>query len=145
MMTVMPSRLRHYQHTGSLHFIPFSCFHRRPKLAAARTALECSLEQARRAYAFCVISYVVMPEHVHLLLSELDEAALATCSAGTQTIGSANAGPACSRALLAGAVLRLQCVECAQARGKTAVHALQPGGAWVWSIDPRIHRGQLPA
>ena len=29
-----------------------------------------ALEQVRRRYAFVVVGYVVMPEHVHLLLSE---------------------------------------------------------------------------
>jgi putative transposase len=38
---------------------------------------ERSLEQARRKYGFCVIGYVVMPEHVHLLLTEPDQSTLA--------------------------------------------------------------------
>jgi putative transposase len=55
-----------------MHFLTFSCYHRQPKLATARACgvFERSLEQTRRAYAFYVAGYVVMPEHVHLLLAE---------------------------------------------------------------------------
>ncbi len=76
----MPWGLRRFQQTGELHFITFSCYRRQPKLAAlaARATFECSLEQARRRYAFCVIGYVVMPEHVRLLVSEPETARLAT-------------------------------------------------------------------
>ena len=42
----------------------------------ARLVFERALEQTRRAYGFAVIGYVVMPEHVHLLLSEPEEAML---------------------------------------------------------------------
>jgi putative transposase len=68
----MPSGLHRYQQSGDLHFITFSCYRRQQKLktALARSAFERSLEQTRRAYNFCVLGYVVMPEHVHLLLSE---------------------------------------------------------------------------
>lgn len=76
----MPSGLRRYQQTGELHFITFSCYRRQPKLGAppARAAFERSLERTRRAYTFCVVGYVVMPEHVHLLVSEPETARLAT-------------------------------------------------------------------
>ena len=36
------------------------------------------LEQARLKYGFFVVGYVVMPEHVHLLVSEPERATLAT-------------------------------------------------------------------
>ena len=64
--------LRRYHKTGDLHFITFSCYRRQQKLgtAAARAVFERSLEQARRTCGFSVVGYVVMPEHVHLLLSE---------------------------------------------------------------------------
>ena len=39
---------------------------------------EQALEQARVKYEFCVYGYVVMPEHVHLLVSEPERATLAT-------------------------------------------------------------------
>jgi len=80
----MPSSLERFQNTGDFHFLTFSCHNRLPHLgsAAARDVFENALEQIRRRYVLHVIGYVVMPEHVHLLLSEparssLDRAILA--------------------------------------------------------------------
>ena len=55
-----------------LHFITWSCYRRLPFLnsAAARDRLLSTLEQVRVRYRFVVVGYVVMPEHVHLLISE---------------------------------------------------------------------------
>ena len=68
----MPPRLERRQQTGDLHFITFSCHGRNPYLASHRAAsiFEHSLESIRRKYQFQLHGYVVMPEHVHLLLSE---------------------------------------------------------------------------
>jgi putative transposase len=76
----MPSRLHRFQQNRDLHFVTFSCYRRQPKLGqpSARRVFEQSLERARRRYQFRVIGYVVMPEHVHLLLSEPEDATLAT-------------------------------------------------------------------
>jgi putative transposase len=76
----MPSRLRRYQQNRDLHFVTFSCYRRQPKLGqpSARDIFEQSLERTRRRYGFCVLGYVVMPEHVHLLLSEPEDGTLAT-------------------------------------------------------------------
>jgi putative transposase len=56
---------------GGLHFLTFSCYRRQPFLATAqpRNCFERALEQARVRYGFFVAAYVVMPEHVHLLIS----------------------------------------------------------------------------
>ena len=61
-----------YQQTGDLHLVTFSCYRRRPYsgTAEARDAFERALETMRTRYDFFVCGYVVMPEHVHLLLSE---------------------------------------------------------------------------
>jgi putative transposase len=61
-----------YQQTGEFHFLTFSCFRRRPYLStvAAMELFEDALERVRRRYFFVVAGYVVMPEHVHLLLNE---------------------------------------------------------------------------
>ena len=58
--------------SGFLHFITTSCYRRRPLLASRsrRNLFLKILEQVRVRYGFAVIGYVVMPEHVHLLLSE---------------------------------------------------------------------------
>jgi putative transposase len=76
----MPSGLHRYQQTLDLHFITFSCYQRKPKLADAKAkeTFEHALEQTRLHYGLCLIGYVVMPEHVHLLLSEPWARTLAT-------------------------------------------------------------------
>lgn len=68
----MPKNLRRYQQTQEGHFITFSCFRRLPLLrsARARDTFLRVLEKARRRFDFVVLGYVVMPEHVHLLVSE---------------------------------------------------------------------------
>src|SRR5258707_1516321 len=68
----MPSRLKRYYGTGHLHFITFTCYHRQPWLANSRRRdlFLRVLERARTRYRFVVAGYVVMPEHVHLLISE---------------------------------------------------------------------------
>ena len=68
----MPWGLKRYYGTGSMHFITWSCYNRQPVLAslARRDLFLTVLERMRERYRFAVIGYVVMPEHVHLLLSE---------------------------------------------------------------------------
>jgi putative transposase len=72
----MPSRLHRYYGAGYLHFITFSCYRRRPLLGnrQRRDLFLKLLDQVRRNYKFVVVGYVVMPEHVHLLLSEPERA-----------------------------------------------------------------------
>ena len=61
-----------YQQTGDFHFLTFSCYRRRPYLStvAAMELFEDALERVRLRYFFAVAGYVVMPEHVHLLVNE---------------------------------------------------------------------------
>jgi putative transposase len=68
----MKARRIRYQQTGEFHFLTFSCYRRRAYLSpvAAMELFEDALERVRRRYLFAVAGYVVMPEHVHLLLSE---------------------------------------------------------------------------
>ncbi|MGB6743189.1 MAG: transposase [Terracidiphilus sp.] len=68
----MTRGLVRYQQSGNFHFITFSCYHRLAYLGRAelRDLFELSLERMRRKYRFVVAGYVVMPEHVHLLVSE---------------------------------------------------------------------------
>jgi len=75
---LMPWRLRRFQEARCLHFITFSCHHRDPLLSdpQSRTVFEQTLERVRRWYGFFVTGYVVMPEHVHLLISEPERARL---------------------------------------------------------------------
>jgi len=67
--------LYRYYGTHDLHFITWSCYRRQPILGTAtrRDLLLTILEQARRKYRFVVHGYVVMPEHVHWLITEPEE------------------------------------------------------------------------
>ena len=68
----MRNRLQRLYGRGDLHFITFSCYRRRPLLGTprARHQFVKILDQVRSRHHFQLIGYVVMPEHVHLLLSE---------------------------------------------------------------------------
>ena len=68
----MPSGLHRTYGAHHLHFITCSCYRRLPFFhsARARDRFLSILEQTRQRYRFVVVGYVVMPEHVHLLLSE---------------------------------------------------------------------------
>ena len=79
-LLTMSSGLVRYQETGDLHFITFSCFRHRPILGtpeARNTFLEI-LEQARAKYDCHIFGYVVMPDHVHLLITEPEIGRLST-------------------------------------------------------------------
>jgi putative transposase len=73
-----PWRLERRQHAKCLHFVTFSCHYREPLLgiAEARDRFEHTLEQVRCWYGFYASGYVVMPEHVHLLISERERGSL---------------------------------------------------------------------
>ena len=64
--------LRRYYGRGDLHFVTFSCYRRRAYLgrARARDRFVKVLDSVRGRYKFLLVGYVVMPEHVHLLISE---------------------------------------------------------------------------
>jgi putative transposase len=63
---------KRYQQQRCLHFITFSCYRRQRFLdsIAARETFERELERVRCWYGCYITGYVVMPEHVHLLISE---------------------------------------------------------------------------
>ena len=75
----MVSGLKRYQQMGHLHFVTFCCYRRHAYLEAAtvRDLFEDALERIRRRYEIQVAGYVVMPEHVHLLVSEPGKGSLA--------------------------------------------------------------------
>src|SRR5260370_4145582 len=68
----MPWGLTRFHHSGQSHFVTFCCYHRRQLFTtdASRRIFESALERVRRSFKLQVYGYVVMPEHVHLLLSE---------------------------------------------------------------------------
>jgi REP element-mobilizing transposase RayT len=69
---LMPKNLKRRYGTTNLHFITFCCYRRLPFLrtAHARNVFLIVLHDVRQRYQFAIVGYVVMPEHVHLLLSE---------------------------------------------------------------------------
>ena len=68
----MPRDLKRFYGDGHLHFITCSCYHRRPYLGSGRRRdlVLRILEQTRISYGFGIVGYVIMPEHIHLLVSE---------------------------------------------------------------------------
>ena len=75
----MPRGLQRFQQSKQSHFVTFTCYRRRPGFHSpfACHLFEEVLESLRRHFAMRVYGYVVMPEHVHLLLSEPEHGLLA--------------------------------------------------------------------
>jgi REP-associated tyrosine transposase len=68
----MPSGLHRTYGAHHLHFITCSCYQRLPGLRTERSRdrLLAILEQTRERYRFVVVGYVIMPEHIHLMITE---------------------------------------------------------------------------
>jgi putative transposase len=67
-------RLRHWDHLNTARFVTFSCYRRRQLLTAPTVIgvfLE-TLQLIRTRYAIRLLGYVIMPEHVHLVLHPPD-------------------------------------------------------------------------
>jgi len=71
----MPANLKRHYGRGDLHFVSFICHQRLPLLAApsVRNFFVETLSEIRNRHRFLLVGYVVMPEHVHLLISETSE------------------------------------------------------------------------
>lgn len=68
----MPRNLKRWVGRGDLHFITFTCYQRRALLASARArnlAVRI-LGEVRARYGFALLGYVIMTEHVHVLIDE---------------------------------------------------------------------------
>jgi REP-associated tyrosine transposase len=63
-------RVKSYNEPGHAHELTFSCFQRLPLFSRDRTCrwFMDALEKARRDCRFFLWAYVIMPEHVHLLI-----------------------------------------------------------------------------
>ncbi len=68
----MPRGLHRTYGAHHLHFITCSCYQRLPFLRTPRSRdrFLSILEQTRERYRFVVVGDVVMPEHIHLLMTE---------------------------------------------------------------------------
>src|ERR1700691_3509468 len=76
----MTEGLHRFYGGRDLHFLTFSCYQRQPLFNSAprRDFFLQILERVRRRYRLVVVGYVVMPEHIHLLVSEPQRATLST-------------------------------------------------------------------
>ena len=72
------TRLRHRDDLGTARFITFSCYGRLPSLneQGAMSILIEELDRARQRHGFRILGYVLMPEHVHLVLFPPEETRL---------------------------------------------------------------------
>lgn len=135
----MPAGLHRTYGAHHLHFITNSCYHRLPFFDApcAPDRFLAILEQTRQKYRFVVVGYVLMPEHIHLLITEPEIGTPSTVMqvlkqrsarslAQTETERSTATASFWRRTealILAGPLLRFQCMEHKEASGEAAVHA----------------------
>ena len=63
-------KVRHYDEPGDAHFLTFSCYRRMPLLSKDRSRIWLieSLQDARQKHALDLWAWVIMLEHVHLLI-----------------------------------------------------------------------------
>jgi len=68
----MPKGLKRHYGQKHFHFVTFCCYRRRRYLdtVRARSLFVKVLAELRAKYGFFLVGYVVMPDHVHLLISE---------------------------------------------------------------------------
>jgi putative transposase len=76
----MPDGLKRYYGRGDLHSVTFSCYRRLDLLRTkrARSLFVNELAQVRRERRFRLAGYVVMPNHVHVLMSEPAQGTVST-------------------------------------------------------------------
>jgi len=73
----VPQHLHRTYGAQDLHFVTFSCYHCLPLLNIPyRPDFLEILERVRRRYRLVLLGYVVMPEHVHLLVTETQRSTL---------------------------------------------------------------------
>jgi putative transposase len=64
------SNLRHFDNLGTVRFVTFSCYRRLPGFIDEKSKglFIRHLEMAREKHKFKLFGYVIMPEHVHLVI-----------------------------------------------------------------------------
>ena len=65
--------IRHFNDSGHAHFLTFSCFEQLPLLSRQRSRrwFIQAIKDAKEKYSFALLAYVIMPEHVHLVVFPL--------------------------------------------------------------------------
>jgi REP element-mobilizing transposase RayT len=153
-------RLHRYYGTHDLHFITSSCYRRQPELGSAwrRDLFVKILEEARRKYGFVVHGYVVMPEHIHLLITEPDVGDPSVVmkvikERFSRRVNRRRRQAAGEQGMLwerirepvwQKAVLRFQCLERAQTGREAALHAPQSSEARTGGASGTMEVEQLP-
>jgi len=141
----MANKLIRIYGRGHLHFITFSCYRRVPFLRSvrARNVFVQILGQVRDRYEFSLVGYVVMPDHVHLLIGEPTRGNAFHCDSSVETASLTLLAPqkesdrwtiefelrkwrALTAANLVEKVLRLQCMESKKESRKAPLHAHEP-------------------
>jgi len=159
----MPTGLRRYYGKGDLHFITFSCYRRLPllKTVRARDIFVKELGKVRDEMEFHLLGYVVMPEHVHLLMSEPPRGTPSTVlqklklrvarklrkrrrpvCAGQMRLPFAETREPL-RAFWQARFLRFQCVQRREDEGETELHACESGDSWTGETSERLAVEQL--
>jgi putative transposase len=72
---LLRNKLHHYNTPGHCHFLTSSCYYRFSHFnapVACQIFIE-ELEKSRKIYCFKLWAYVIMPNHVHLLIWPLNE------------------------------------------------------------------------
>lgn len=143
----MPKGLKRHYGQGDLHFVTFCCYHRRRYLETvrARNLFLRVLEEVRKKFEFRLIGYVIMPEHVHLLVSEPKKGNVSRvlqvlkqrvsrgmrrrkrCGAKSQLCLKFGDSMTEDRRFWQRRFLRLQCVERCKEKRKTALYAHESG------------------
>jgi len=67
--------LKHYDNLGTARFVTFSCYRRLPgfKNKRSKDIFINTLDSAREKHKFKIFGYVIMPEHVHLVILPPDD------------------------------------------------------------------------
>ncbi|MBS0191504.1 MAG: transposase [Phycisphaerales bacterium] len=75
-----PIRKRLHRRAGGIRFITFSNYRRLPLLGkpGARNVFVDCLYEAREEFGFALYAWVIMPEHVHILMHTRSKAPMAT-------------------------------------------------------------------
>ena len=75
MNSAIRKKVQHFNNPGQAHELKFSCYRRLPLLSRDRTrgwVIE-SIDAARKNRRFALFAFVIMPEHVHLIVHPSDQ------------------------------------------------------------------------
>lgn len=141
----MSGRLVRYQKCGTFHFVTFSCDRRLPKLGSApvRDVFEQELDRIRRDYELVIAGYVVMPEHIHLLVGEPRRASLAVALQVLKQCASRRLKSPAEEAFWQRRYYDFNVWTDEKTHGETPLHSSQPGQARTGFKAARLEMVEL--